>query len=142
MRICTCSIRFIYVLCMFSIRFIYRKHMPYICVLYTFYIQSFSFKAITERFYCEYFASDSGQQERSKSKRGTRSRPGSEPGRERVPFLDLDVFCFRDLVLQTTFRDPNPRASRTSDNFRERPRCSLKLSISSAYMIKRRLLRI
>ena len=32
----------------------------------------------------------------SKSKRGRRSRPGSEPGRERVPFLDLDVFRFRD----------------------------------------------
>ena len=59
-------------------------------------VQSFSVKAIISRVYWEYFASDSGQQERSKSKRGTRSRPGSEPGRERVPFLDLDVFRFRD----------------------------------------------
>ena len=83
----------------FYICFIYvldTENAWHIYILYTFYIQSFSFKAITERFYWKYFVSDSGQQEKSKSTRETRSRPGSEPGRERVPFLDLDVFCFRD----------------------------------------------
>ena len=29
----------------------------------------------------------------SKSKKGTRSRPGSDPGRERVPLLDFDHSC-------------------------------------------------